>query len=339
MSLFSEAVGKAIAPSVEQIFPKSGIGLYNESKERSMYNVKSVQDITAETQRKIKSFRGISDFKQNINQFMKQNWIVVCESLIRKFVQTAAIYSPPGKRGGRKLGSANIDEVYYWRPVYDLVQLSKGLCKTSKGRVLHATKEDYAALRNGYKYKIMNTKYRVKRGTVYAYAKSKSEAKRLSRIKNRGLAKYSWGTALNNITGRAIGAANRTGPSKKYVPKPQWYTHARGLYEVGLPPIFKRLEKKSPNLKKFKLGVVDYTERQQGSIHITVVNILAEIQKYGQIAIRQGALAVEKQWNAMHNLVQKGTAEAMEKMYDKFFKFELKKITEVEKVILRDKIK
>jgi hypothetical protein len=29
----------------------------------------------------------------------------------------------------------------------------------------------------------------------------------------------------------------------------------------------------------------------------------------------------------------------MEKMYDKFFKFELKKITEVEKVILRDKIK
>jgi hypothetical protein len=49
MSLFSEAVGKAIAPSVEQIFPKSGIGLYNESKERSMYNVKSVQDITAET--------------------------------------------------------------------------------------------------------------------------------------------------------------------------------------------------------------------------------------------------------------------------------------------------
>ena len=58
-------------------------------------------------------------------------------------------------------GASNMDEkVLKLTPFKDL---AKGLVRTERGRRVHATKEDYAALRAGYKFKVVNTKYRATR--------------------------------------------------------------------------------------------------------------------------------------------------------------------------------
>ena len=112
-----------------------------------------------------------------------------------RFSATAARYTPPN------MGRANIENKYYTRPIYSLTDLAKGLVRTERGRRVYATKEDFAALRAGFKYKVVNTKYRLARELKHkaiGYTKGINEAKRLARIENRGLSKYSWGSMLNN---------------------------------------------------------------------------------------------------------------------------------------------
>lgn len=325
----NQSLGNMVAPSVRQIFPDNN---YSPSTERAYYEPSKVEDAKAQLQN-IKKFKFCQNFNEDLINFMRQNFMYVAQILIRKFAQTAAIYTPPGKKGGKRLGSAYIDEAYYYRPYYSLVELAKGNVRTERGRRLYCTKEDFAALRAGYKYKILNTKQGVKLGTVYAYAKGINEAKRVSRIQNRGLSKYSWGSIINTFSGRMIGAANRQGAAKKN--NPIWYTRARGLYEVGLPAIFLRLRKKSPNIQKYKWGFIDYTETAQHKMQFTIVNTLAGIQSYARVAIKQGTLAVEKQFKKLSKIIESGTAEGLDKM----FNYDLSKVTEVNKYVFRDKKK
>ena len=326
MGLVSNAIGNSVLGSVRQVFPKD---TFSPSSQRSYYQPAKTVDARAQLEN-IKNFKFTKDFSTDLLNFMKQNFMYVAQVLIRKFAQTAAVYTPPGKKGGKKLGSAYIDEAYYYRPYYKIEDLAKGNIRTERGRRLYATKEDYAALRAGYKYKILNTKHGVKLGTVYAYAKGINEAKRVSRIKNRGLSKYSWGSIINSFSGRMIGAASRQGARKEN--NPVWYTRARGLYEVGLPAIFLRLRKKSPNIQKYKWGFVDYTETAQHKMQFTIVNTLAGIQNYARIAIRQGTRAMQKQFRKLSRIIESGTAQNLDKM----FNYDLSKVTEVQKYVMRD---
>ena len=105
-----------------------------------------------------------------------------------RFATAAAKYTPPN------IGKANIDKKYYDRPIQDLAILARGGYPR-----YHASKKDFQMLRNGYKFRIMNTKYRHRKDeAVFAYAKGINEAKKLARIQTRGLSKYSWGANLNN---------------------------------------------------------------------------------------------------------------------------------------------
>ena len=48
-------------------------------------------------------------------------------------------------------------------------------------------------------YKVLNTKSGVKKGEPYAYCKTKGQAKKLAKIRTRGLARIMWGKNLEQI--------------------------------------------------------------------------------------------------------------------------------------------
>ena len=308
-----------LSESINQVFPNQ----FHASSQTAYYIPKNT--VSAKGQ----LAKAVQDVSLGYESFYKKYWYFIAQMLYRKFAQVAAKYTPPN------IGKAYIDQKYYSRPYYKIEDLAKGLIRTSRGKRLYATKEDFAALRNGFKFKIMNTKQGVKRGTVYAYAKGINEAKRLARIQNRGLSKYSWGSIINSFIGRVVYRANETNLSAKKLASYHWYNPKRGLYEVGLPAIFRRLQRKSPNIKKYKWGFVDYSQDANHRLQFTLVNTLANIQRYGNIAIRRGTDAMQKEFNRLKKAIQDQNVKAL----DKLFNFDLSKVTQIEKFTIKNKKK
>lgn len=216
-------------------------------------------------------------YAERIQSFFNKYANLVAGGISVTFAEAAAKYTPPN------IGKANIEQKYYFRPVQDLTLLVKG-----EYPPYHATRQDYAALREGFKFRVLNTKVGHKKNEVYAYTKGINEAKRASRIQNRGLSKYSWGALINNYNEKI---QRRVATGKVYATANQL-----NIYKVSpLPHIFTRLATKSPNITRYDWGVIDWnTTPDSGdvkNINITVENRLTEIQKYGQIALRQGAKA------------------------------------------------
>lgn len=260
-------------------------------------------------------------FRQNLNFGFYTEY--VARMMLRKFSEVAAKYSPPN------IGKTTIDQKYYYRPIYKLEDLAKGLCTTERGRRVYATKEDYAALRAGMKFKVVNTKYGTKKGTAYAYTKGINEAKRASRIQNRGLTKYSWGSILNTFTTNNLRTLNR--PTKFGILSQKrgggtYQLERRTLIQTELPPIFKRLEKKSPNIVKYRWGSVNWATNPSGTkIKFTIFNKMTEVERYCDIAIRQGVNAAIKESNRLINFIRDDAADKIEKM----FAFDLFKVTKL----------
>ena len=222
-----------------------------------------------------------------INYFFLKYSTAIYIGACMRFSQTAAKYTPPN------IGKANIEEKYYYRPIQDLVLLSKG-----EYAPYHATKADYAALRAGYKFRVLNTKKGHKRNEVYAYCKGINEAKRASKIAMRGLSKYSWGANLNNTKEDVENQLNE-GIDIQDV----------DVYRVNnMPPIFTRLARKSPAITHFTWGYyskqIEVNEKDVKKINITIRNRLAEIQRYGELAIRRGIMAAEKYIKQIYTGVQ-----------------------------------
>ena len=231
--------------------------------------------------------------EQKINDFFTRFGAYVYIGVCLNFAIAAAKYTPPN------MGKGNIDSKYYNRPIYSLSDLAKGLVRTERGRRVYATKEDFAALRAGFKYKVVNTKYRLARelkNKAVAYTRGINEAKRAARIENRGLSKYSWGANLNNIeedlNNRIAGAASQ---DISVGGEPLTFT---SWVANKLPPIFSRLATKSPNITKYVWGSYypsfEPSPKTVKKIKVIIVNRLAEIQRYGSIAIKQGIRAANK---------------------------------------------
>lgn len=222
-----------------------------------------------------------------INYFFLKYSTAIYIGACMRFAETAAKYTPPN------IGKANIEQKYYFRPIQDLVKLSKG-----EYAPYHATKADYAALRAGYKFRVLNTKKGHKRNEVYAYCKGINEAKRASKIAMRGLAKYSWGANLNNtkedIQGQLDSGIN---------------LNDLDVYRVNnMPPIFVRLAKKSPAISHYTWGnyskEIEVNEKDVRKITIRIRNRLAEIERYGELAIRRGLMAAQKYIKQIYSGVQ-----------------------------------
>ena len=231
--------------------------------------------------------------EQRINSFFKKYANYVCIGMALKFSQAAAKFTPPN------IGKAYIDPKYYSRPIYSLEELAKGLVRTERGRRIHATKEDFAALRAGFKFKVVNTKYRAsrtQRRQAIAYTKGINEAKRLARIQNRGLSKYSWGGMLNNVE-EDIQKQLAAGVSPGEL----------SVFRLGnLPPIFQRLLRKSPNIQRYQWGTYDWNydnPKEIKKIIFTVENRLAQIEAYGRLAISKGINAASRYCNSIWRAV------------------------------------
>lgn len=232
--------------------------------------------------------------EQKINNFFKKYVNYVYIGMSMRFAQVAAKYTPPN------MGKAIIDEKYYSRPIYKLDELAKGLVRTARGRRVYATKEDFAALRAGYKFKVVNTKYRINRlqkNKAVAYTKGINEAKRVARIERRGLSKYSWGANINNTMQDIQNNLDHGIP-----------LNSIHVYRANkLPPIFQRLARKSPAITKYTWGSykrrIITNEQNVKGMEYTITNRLAEIETYGRIAINQGIKAVKRYCNAIWTAV------------------------------------
>lgn len=247
-----------------------------------------------------KQFLNNGQIFNDVAEFFKKLTIPIVQSLVRTFAVEASKYTPPGTKT-KKLGSAYIAKEYYYRPIQQFKLLKQGAYKG-----FHMTKKDYQMWRQGYKFRILNTKHRVRKGTVYAYAKGINEAKRAARIQYRGLAKYSWGSMIQHF-------------SSTKTEDEGW-----SFYETELPPVFKRLAKQSPAVTKTTWGFVstDATGIKQGRLSFTMKNSLTEIERYGEIAIRRGTNALLKQWNKIQNDIERKQSKRLQKFLD----FEINKI-------------
>lgn len=242
------------------------------------------------------SFEGVQNQYHAVNKVLKywSAWIAV--SMLRVFAETAARFTPPS------MGRANIENKYYYRPVQDLIKLSKG-----EYPPYHATKQDYAMLRQGYKFRVLNTKIGHKKNEVYAYTKGINEAKRASRIQNRGLARYTWGDAVQNATLRNLKEMTAVGAEQGV------------KIETNLPPIFHRLVKKSPNITKYHFGVAkaEWNTGKDATFHIEVVNTLSQSERYCQIAIERGTIAVNKWSNNFFSKVKARIEDEVKEIIEK----------------------
>lgn len=236
------------------------------------------------------SLQDTKHFNHAVNRVVKKYSAWIAIEMLRVFTATAARFTPPN------MGKANIEQKYYNRPVQDLVKLSKG-----EYAPYHATKADYAALRQGFKFRVLNTKVGHKRNEVYAYCKGINEAKRVSRIQNRGLARYTWGDALNNHSEEVMQLQHQTGGK---------------IVETDLPPIFNRLVKKSPNITKYHFGysTATWSRGVNAYYDIHVTNKLAEVERYCRIAVERGTVEVNKWTNKFFTKVKAGLENDIKKL-------------------------
>jgi len=108
------------------------------------------------------------------------------------FADGAAKATPPS------IGKSSIEKRFWTRPIFALGKLVRNQYPNHK-----ATKEDYEAYRKGLKYKVLYTKSGIKKGTAFAYVKTKAQAKKAAKIETRGLSRVMWGKDLSSI-GAAI---------------------------------------------------------------------------------------------------------------------------------------
>lgn len=230
--------------------------------------------------------------------------IPTLKSITRTFLYTASKYTPPN------MGKNSIDEKYYSCQIIPIGEAAKN---PYMGIVLY--KEDWAMYKQGYDFKVIYNKWREPK-KVLGYAKGIRNAKKLARIKNRGLAKYSWGTLMNNFTGPAFEAARTYSP----------YTsdNREGLYATSLPKSFDFLAKKSPSIKQWQWGTIRSRaiDMQNGIFSVEGQNNLTDSFAYCKIAIDRGTQAALRQWGQMFKSIKTGNYERLQK----FFNFEFRKI-------------
>lgn len=124
----------------------------------------------------------------------------IVKAATSSFASAAAINTGPDP------GSRTIPARLYRRPVISLKALMKG--KEKHG--LTPTEIDIVQFKNGMRYKVLNTKGKsIKSNVAYAYCKTAEQAKALSFISTRGLARVSWGTDLPSIGVRIPNAIQR----------------------------------------------------------------------------------------------------------------------------------
>lgn len=201
----------------------------------------------------------MSDFEKNVQKFVNDAVNETRDILVKttpSFVTTALRYTPPN------LGTYVIERRFYYRPILNLIKLVRG-----EYHGYYGTKEDAYELKyNKMKFKVLNTKKGVRKNTAFGYARSVAEAKKMSRIANRGLSRVMWGTDLPSIGAK-------------------------------VPVSLARLVSKSPNVIKYPLNNVTlYSKNDTQGVEI--VNAVKGIERYAYQAELKG-------YNRMYQVLMK----------------------------------
>ena len=212
----------------------------------------------AEFNKKIGFQYDLKQFEKNVNRFIDET-LEQTEDIVKDmapiFSTTAAKYTPPN------IGKATIDKKYYTRPIFNLIDLAKGKYENQR-----CTAQDYKQLRAGMKFKVLNTKKGVKKGVAFAYCKKISQAKKLAKIKNRGLSRVMWGKDMQSI-------------------------------DRPVPASIQRLQHKSPEMTNKQLNIISQ-QKNKDEVSVEITNKVSQIQAYAKLAQRQGEKKVMKQINS-----------------------------------------
>lgn len=266
-------------------------------------------------------------------KFLQQYTMPMTKGVARQFLTVASKYSPPGtwKRKKNKesgewetkwgLGKAGIAHYMYYCRIIDMRKAYNDYRKKkrtgSSEKVDKLYPKDIDMMKQGFKYKVITNKYRKHPQETKGWFKNINLARHAARIPLRGLAKYSWGSLLNNFTGNLIKQSRQSTP----------YTldNKVGLYETELPDIFKKLAKESPGIVRYRWGFVKIfaNDMVNGKWKMTIRNRLAEVQQYCMIAAKMGAKSAISYWFRMKNAWLSGNADK----FQKFINFEMKKIS------------
>lgn len=133
----------------------------------------------------------MSDFEKNVKMVQNDIKVESKDILIRvstDFADGAAKATPPS------IGKASIEKKYWTRPILSLALLVRNKYPKHK-----AVPEDYVQFRKKMKYKVLYTKSGVKKGTAFAYTKTKAQARKAAKIETRGLSRVMWGKNLPSI--------------------------------------------------------------------------------------------------------------------------------------------
>lgn len=201
---------------------------------------------------------------QDLTRFVKNKSGQIMKEIMPDVIHIVARYTPPN------IGKNTIEKRFYTRPILYLPDLVRGKIDGHK-----PNSDDYRQLRSGMKFKVLYTKRGMKRSQAFAYSKTMGQAKKLSKIKNRGISRIAWGKSLPTIG-------------------------------INVPKTVVRLMNKSPNLsstKEFSKAQVSVIGDNDKIIY-KITNRVQSIARYGSPAVNQG-------YKKMHNLYTKRMNEAI----------------------------
>lgn len=251
----------------------------------------------------------LDQFERQTAKFWEAFTVPILKSVARAFLQAASKYSPPGKNG-QMLGTTSIDPKYYYCKIYDIQKMQKDPVQRLK-----LVPNDLNHLRVGQKFKVVRNQYR-KKPELLGFRKTMVGAKKLARIQNRGLMKYSWGTLLNNFSGKSIQNAKSFGN----------LTADGGVvvHEAELPATFRLLAQKSPNIKKYRWGsiTINPTDMQNQKWVMQGHNYKTDTNAFNGIAVQRGYNAAFKQWKSVLQARRNGAVRSLQRLLN----FQINKI-------------
>lgn len=187
----------------------------------------------------------LKNLTNNIVVLMKNKAPDMIKNVAKSFLIGAVRFTPPRSAMGRD----SLKHDTYLRKVETLKALEQKNELTAK---------DAAAKNRGMKYKV----FRVSKDSsnteakgAFGYTKTAAEARDMSKIVNRGLARWSWGSnAQAEIQPRAL----------------------------------RTLQQRAPNLSKYRFNKVELTKENNGNVSMTFVNRSKNASNYLGFALAHG---------------------------------------------------
>lgn len=198
--------------------------------------------------RRIKFDYDLSEFEKNVDRFIKdvQNESVeILRTVTPEFVTQAAKYTPPN------IGKSSIEKKFYTRPILVLSKLIAG-----EYQGLTASNIDIGQYKKKMKFKILYTKSGVRKGTAFAYTKTLAQAKKASKIANRGISRVMWGKSIDMIGAK-------------------------------IPASIQRLINKSPNISKYNYNSASLSQKDDKT-SVEIKNKVKGIERYSGEAEKRG---------------------------------------------------